>query len=117
MDHRQSANRGIIRTEAYTSVLWRELNAFLLHPYRSGARVVHLHPATSLAASVDVLRVASLERSDAVNVGVAVAVASTPWRDDVPTNGRGIGSLLYGGKQSRASRQAVCDSKLAKLFL
>ena len=59
----------------------------------------------------------SLERSDAVNVGVAVAAAGASWRDDPPPNGRGIGALLYGGRQSRARRYSVRGSKLAKLLL
>lgn len=49
-------NRGIIRTEAHFLDFRREFNAFLLNLHRSGARVIHLHPATPLSASVEIGR-------------------------------------------------------------
>ena len=49
-------NRGIIRTEAHMLDFRREFNAFLLNLHRSGARVIHLHPATPLSASVEIGR-------------------------------------------------------------
>lgn len=108
---RTAASSGPKRTRQYSG---DSSTPFLLHLYRSGARVVHLHPATSLVASVGVLGVAPFGRSDAVNVGIAVAAASTPWRDDAPTNGRGIEALLYGGNQSeQGDRPSVIQSLLS----
>lgn len=49
-------NRGIIRTEAHLLDFRREFNAFLLNLNRSGAQVIHLHPATPLSASVEIGR-------------------------------------------------------------
>lgn len=49
-------NRDIIRTEAHMLDFRREFSAFLLNLHRSGARVVHLHPATPLSASVEIGR-------------------------------------------------------------
>jgi hypothetical protein len=49
-------NRAIIRTEAHVLDFRREFNSFLLNLHRSGARVIHLHPATPLSASVEIGR-------------------------------------------------------------
>jgi hypothetical protein len=49
-------NRGIIRTERHLLEFRREFNAFLLSLARAGARVLHIHPATPLSASVEVGR-------------------------------------------------------------
>lgn len=49
-------NRGIIRTEAHLLDFRREFNAFLMNLHRSGARIIHLHPATPLSASVEIGR-------------------------------------------------------------
>ena len=49
-------NRGIIRTDAHLRDFRREFNAFLLNLHRSGARVIHLYPATPLSASVEIGR-------------------------------------------------------------
>lgn len=49
-------NRGIIRTEAHMLNFRRAFNAFVLNLHRSGARVIHLHPATPLSASVEIGR-------------------------------------------------------------
>lgn len=52
----EEPNRGIIRTEAHLLSFRREFNAFLMHLHRAGARVLHLHPATPLSASVEIGR-------------------------------------------------------------
>lgn len=49
-------DRGIIRTESHLLDFRREFNAFLLNLHRSGARVLHLYPATPLSASVEIGR-------------------------------------------------------------
>lgn len=49
-------NRGIIRTESHLLDFRREFNAFLLNLHRSGVRIIHLHPATPLSASVEIGR-------------------------------------------------------------
>lgn len=49
-------NRGIIRTEDHLQAFRREFNAFLMQLVRAGARVLHLHPATPLCASVEIGR-------------------------------------------------------------
>jgi hypothetical protein len=49
-------NRGIIRTEAHLLDFKREFSAFLLKLHRSGAQVIHVHPATPLSASVEMGR-------------------------------------------------------------
>lgn len=50
-------NRGIIRKEAHLLAFRREFNAFLMALVRAGARVLHIHPATPLCASVEIGRV------------------------------------------------------------
>lgn len=52
----RSPNRGIIRTESHLLAFRRDLNAFLMALARAGARVLHIHPATPLSASVEVGR-------------------------------------------------------------
>lgn len=49
-------NRGIIRTERHVQAFRHEFNAFLMQLVRAGARVLHLHPATPLCASVEIGR-------------------------------------------------------------
>lgn len=49
-------NRGIIRTESHVQGFRREFNAFLMQLVRSGVRILHLHPATPLCASVEIGR-------------------------------------------------------------
>lgn len=50
-------NRGIIRKEAHLLAFRREFNAFLMALVRAGTRVLHIHPATPLCASVEIGRV------------------------------------------------------------
>lgn len=52
----QKPNRGIIRTEGHLLAFRREFNAFLMALVRAGVRILHLHPATPLCASVEVGR-------------------------------------------------------------
>lgn len=49
-------NRGIIRTEDHVQAFRQEFNAFLMQLVRAGARILHLHPATPLCASVEIGR-------------------------------------------------------------
>jgi hypothetical protein len=49
-------NRSIIRTESHVQAFRREFNAFLMRLVRAGVRVLHLHPATPLCASVEIGR-------------------------------------------------------------
>lgn len=48
--------RGIIRTEAHLRAFRRAFDEFLLKVVRAGARVIHIHPATPLCASVEIGR-------------------------------------------------------------
>lgn len=48
--------RGIIRKEAHLQQFRTSFNAFLQHLFAAGVRVVHIHPATPLSASVEVGR-------------------------------------------------------------
>lgn len=49
-------NRGILRTEGHVQSFRREFNAFLMRLVSAGVRVLHLHPATPLCASVEIGR-------------------------------------------------------------
>ncbi|ROZ74937.1 SAVED domain-containing protein [Ramlibacter sp. WS9] len=49
-------DRGIIRKESHLQAFRSSFNAFLQRVTSAGARVVHLHPATPLAASVEIGR-------------------------------------------------------------
>ena len=49
-------NRAIIRSEEHLQRFRREFNAFLMKLARAGVRVLHLHPATPLCASVEIGR-------------------------------------------------------------
>lgn len=49
-------NRGIIRTEGHILDFRREFNSFLMKLVRAGVRILHLHPATPLSASVEIGR-------------------------------------------------------------
>lgn len=48
--------RGIIRKEAHLQQFRASFNAFLQHLFAAGARVVHIHPATPLSASIEIGR-------------------------------------------------------------
>lgn len=48
--------RGIIRKEAHLQQFRTSFNAFLQHLFAAGARVVHIHPATPLSASIEIGR-------------------------------------------------------------
>lgn len=61
-------NRGIIRTEVHLLSFRREFDAFLLHLHRVGARVLHIHPATPLSASVEIGRLLLPKVFEAVHV-------------------------------------------------
>jgi hypothetical protein len=49
-------NRGILRNEDHIRMFRREFDTFLTRLARAGARVLHLHPATPLCASVEIGR-------------------------------------------------------------
>lgn len=49
-------NGGIIRTEAHLNAFRRDFNSFLMALVRAGARVLHIHAATPLCASVEIGR-------------------------------------------------------------
>lgn len=48
--------RGIIRKEMHLHQFRTSFNAFLQHLFAAGARVVHIHPATPLSASIEIGR-------------------------------------------------------------
>jgi hypothetical protein len=48
--------RGIIRKEMHLQQFRTSFNAFLQHLFAAGARVVHIHPATPLSASIEIGR-------------------------------------------------------------
>jgi len=48
--------RGIIRKEAHLQQFRTSFNAFLQHLFAAGARVLHIHPATPLSASIEIGR-------------------------------------------------------------
>lgn len=48
--------RGIIRKEAHLQQFRTSFNAFLQHLFAAGVRVVHIHPATPLSASIEIGR-------------------------------------------------------------
>jgi len=48
--------RGIIRKEVHLQQFRTSFNAFLQHLFAAGARVVHIHPATPLSASIEIGR-------------------------------------------------------------
>lgn len=48
--------RGIIRKEAHLQQFRAGFNAFLQHLFAAGARVIHIHPATPLSASIEIGR-------------------------------------------------------------
>lgn len=51
-----ASGRGIIRKEAHLQQFRTSFNAFLQHLFAAGARVVHIHPATPLSASIEIGR-------------------------------------------------------------
>lgn len=48
--------RGIIRKDAHLQQFRTSFNAFLQHLFAAGVRVVHIHPATPLSASIEIGR-------------------------------------------------------------
>lgn len=61
-------NRSIIRTENHVQTFRREFNAFLMQLVRAGVRILHLHPATPLSASVEIGRMLLLKTFEEVHV-------------------------------------------------
>lgn len=61
-------NRGVIRKEAHVEAFRQEFNAFLMQLVRTGVRVLHLHPATPLCASVEIGRMLLLKTFEEVQV-------------------------------------------------
>lgn len=61
-------NRGIIRTENHVQSFRREFNAFLMRLVSAGVRVLHLHPATPLCASVEIGRMLLQKTLEEVHV-------------------------------------------------
>lgn len=49
-------DRGIIRKEAHVQQFRTSFNAFLQQLFKAGARVLHIHPATPLSASIEIGR-------------------------------------------------------------
>lgn len=49
-------DRGIIRKEVHLQQFRTSFNAFLQHLFAAGVRVVHIHPATPLSASIEIGR-------------------------------------------------------------
>lgn len=49
-------DRGIIRKEAHVQQFRTRFNAFLQQLFKAGARVLHIHPATPLSASIEIGR-------------------------------------------------------------
>lgn len=49
-------DRGIIRKEAHVQLFRTSFNAFLQQLFKAGARVLHIHPATPLSASIEIGR-------------------------------------------------------------
>ena len=49
-------DRGIIRKESHIQQFRTSFNAFLQQLFRAGARVLHVHPATPLSASIEIGR-------------------------------------------------------------
>jgi hypothetical protein len=61
-------NRGIIRKEAHLQQFRSSFNAFLQSLTGAGARVVHIHPATPLAASIEIGRMLLLKTFEEIHV-------------------------------------------------
>jgi hypothetical protein len=61
-------NRGIIRKEAHVQQFRTSFNAFLQSLNAAGARVVHIHPATPLSASIEIGRLLLLKTFEEVHV-------------------------------------------------
>ncbi|CAN0627319.1 SAVED domain-containing protein [Burkholderia multivorans] len=70
-------NRGIIRTGDHLKAFRREFNAFLMQLIHAGVRVLHLHPATPLGASVEIGRMLLPKTFEEVHVWEWAAPA---WR-------------------------------------
>jgi len=51
-----SPGRGIIRKDVHVQQFRASFNAFLQHLFAAGVRVVHVHPATPLSASIEIGR-------------------------------------------------------------
>ncbi len=54
--HAVAPDRGIIRKESHVQQFRTSFNAFLQQLFAAGARVLHLHPATPLSASIEIGR-------------------------------------------------------------
>lgn len=54
--HAVAPGRGIIRKESHVQQFRTSFNAFLQQLFAAGARVLHLHPATPLSASIEIGR-------------------------------------------------------------
>lgn len=63
-----SPGRGIIRKDAHLQQFRASFNAFLLSLFAAGARVVHIHPATPLSASIEIGRLLLPKTFEEVNV-------------------------------------------------
>lgn len=66
--HAVVPNRGIIRKEAHLQQFRSSFNAFLQSLSSAGARVVHIHPATPLAASIEIGRMLLLKTFEEIHV-------------------------------------------------
>lgn len=60
--------RSIIRKEAHLQQFRASFNGFLQHLFAAGVRVVHIHPATPLSASIEVGRLLLLKTFEEVHV-------------------------------------------------
>lgn len=61
-------DRGIIRKEAHVQHFRTRFNAFLQQLFAAGARVLHVHPATPLSASIEIGRTLLPKAFDEVHV-------------------------------------------------
>ena len=52
----RAPGRGIIRKDAHLQQFRTSFNAFLQYLFAAGVRVVHIHPATPLSASIEIGR-------------------------------------------------------------
>ena len=61
-------DRGIIRKEAHVLAFRTQFNAFLQRISAAGARVIYIHPATPLSASIEIGRMLLLKTFEEVHV-------------------------------------------------
>lgn len=64
----EAPDRGIIRKEAHLHLFRTRFNAFLQRLSGAGARVIYLHPATPLSASIEIGRMLLLKTFEEVHV-------------------------------------------------